>query len=88
MDAAEEADQRGRKQRVRMWQDELRDIGLQKYIQLPKIATLGTQSSGKSSVLEHIVGLDFLPRGDVALCSMALGCRYSQAAGVETHPRD
>jgi hypothetical protein len=26
---------------------------------------LGTQSSGKSSVLESIVGLDFLPRGDV-----------------------
>jgi hypothetical protein len=26
---------------------------------------LGTQSAGKSSVLENIVGLDFLPRGDV-----------------------
>jgi len=25
---------------------------------------MGTQSSGKSSVLEHIVGYDFLPRGD------------------------
>jgi len=43
----------------------LRDIGIQKYIQLPRIVTLGTQSSGKSSVLENIVGLDFLPRGEV-----------------------
>jgi dynamin 1-like protein len=45
--------------------DELRDVGLQQYINLPRIAVLGTQSSGKSSVLESIVGLDFLPRGEV-----------------------
>uniref|UniRef100_T1IMC3 Dynamin-type G domain-containing protein n=1 Tax=Strigamia maritima TaxID=126957 RepID=T1IMC3_STRMM len=32
-------------------------------IQLPQIAVVGTQSSGKSSVLESIVGKDFLPRG-------------------------
>lgn len=30
---------------------------------MPRIAVLGTQSSGKSSLLENIVGLDFLPRG-------------------------
>jgi GTPase SAR1 family protein len=42
----------------------LRDAGLQQYIKLPRIAVLGTQSAGKSSVLESIVGLDFLPRGD------------------------
>ncbi len=47
--------------------DELRDVGLQQYIKLPRIAVLGTQSSGKSSVLESIVGLDFLPRGDVII---------------------
>lgn len=43
--------------------DELRDYGLDKEISLPRIAVLGTQSSGKSSLLENIVGLDFLPRG-------------------------
>lgn len=32
-------------------------------IDLPSIAVVGTQSSGKSSVLENIVGRDFLPRG-------------------------
>ena len=28
--------------------DQLRDVGVQEYIQLPRIASLGTQSSGKS----------------------------------------
>ncbi|XP_058622552.1 dynamin-1-like protein isoform X2 [Onychostoma macrolepis] len=32
-------------------------------IQLPQIAVVGTQSSGKSSVLESLVGKDLLPRG-------------------------
>ncbi|XP_028968136.1 dynamin-1-like protein isoform X2 [Galendromus occidentalis] len=32
-------------------------------IQLPQIVVVGAQSSGKSSVLEAIVGKDFLPRG-------------------------
>uniref|UniRef100_A0AAX7VZA7 Dynamin-1-like protein n=1 Tax=Astatotilapia calliptera TaxID=8154 RepID=A0AAX7VZA7_ASTCA len=32
-------------------------------IQLPQIAVVGTQSSGKSSVLESLVGRDLLPRG-------------------------
>ncbi|XP_035736303.1 dynamin-1-like protein isoform X2 [Vespa mandarinia] len=32
-------------------------------IQLPQIVVLGTQSSGKSSVIENIVGRSFLPRG-------------------------
>ncbi|XP_066285019.1 dynamin-1-like protein isoform X10 [Branchiostoma lanceolatum] len=32
-------------------------------IQLPQIVVIGTQSSGKSSVLESLVGRDFLPRG-------------------------
>ena len=32
-------------------------------IHLPQLVVVGSQSSGKSSVLEHIVGRDFLPRG-------------------------
>ena len=44
--------------------DQPRDCGVNEYIKLPRIYSLGTQSSGKSSVLESIVGLDFLPRGD------------------------
>jgi predicted ABC-type transport system involved in lysophospholipase L1 biosynthesis ATPase subunit len=45
--------------------DLLRDIGLDKQLSLPKVVVLGNQSSGKSSLLEQIVGLDFLPRGSV-----------------------
>jgi GTPase SAR1 family protein len=43
----------------------LRDIGLGTQLSLPKVIVLGNQSSGKSSLLEQIVGLDFLPRGSV-----------------------
>lgn len=35
-------------------------------LSLPQIAVVGGQSSGKSSVLENIVGRDFLPRGRCA----------------------
>lgn len=48
--------------------DELRDVGLQEHISLPRIAVLGQQSAGKSSVLENIVGIDMLPRG-AGLCT-------------------
>jgi GTPase SAR1 family protein len=32
-------------------------------LNLPQIVVVGSQSSGKSSVLENLVGKDFLPRG-------------------------
>ena len=57
--------------------DQLRDCGVQEYIKLPRIASLGTQSSGKSSVLESIVGLDFLPRGDGVVTRRPLELRLN-----------
>jgi ABC-type branched-subunit amino acid transport system ATPase component len=45
--------------------DDLRDLGLNEVFSLPRICVLGAQSAGKSSVLESIIGLDCLPRGDV-----------------------
>lgn len=45
--------------------DNLRDLGLEELIRLPKVVVVGSQSSGKSSLLEQIVGIDFLPRGSV-----------------------
>ncbi|KAJ0398185.1 hypothetical protein P43SY_000554 [Pythium insidiosum] len=43
-------------------QDVFSAIG-QSPLNLPQIVVIGSQSSGKSSVLENIVGRDFLPRG-------------------------
>lgn len=43
--------------------DKLWDFNLHEYINLPRIAVLGEQSAGKSSLLEAICGLNFLPRG-------------------------
>eukprot|EP00954_Amorphochlora_amoebiformis_P002447 191949-Amorphochlora_amoeboformis.AAC.3 len=33
-------------------------------VQLPQLVVVGSQSAGKSSVLENVVGRDFLPRGN------------------------
>lgn len=44
-------------------QDALAITGGNDSLDLPQIITVGEQSSGKSSVLEHIVQRDFLPRG-------------------------
>jgi dynamin 1-like protein len=44
-------------------QDALGTMNSKVDIQLPQIVVVGSQSSGKSSVLESIVGKDFLPRG-------------------------
>ncbi|GAC71844.1 vacuolar sorting protein VPS1 [Moesziomyces antarcticus T-34] len=48
---------------VNKLQDAFTNVGMQNPIDLPQITVLGSQSSGKSSVLENIVGRDFLPRG-------------------------
>lgn len=47
-------------------------------IQLPQIIVVGTQSSGKSSVIESIVGKTFLPRGTgiVTRCPLVLQLVY------------
>jgi dynamin 1-like protein len=43
-------------------QDVLNAVGADP-LGLPQLAVVGSQSSGKSSVLEGLVGRDFLPRG-------------------------
>ncbi|GLJ04639.1 hypothetical protein SUGI_0000400 [Cryptomeria japonica] len=44
-------------------QDILSRLGSDSVIDLPQLAVVGSQSSGKTSVLEALVGRDFLPRG-------------------------
>merc|ERR1719282_1411323 len=63
--------------------DELRDCGLQNYISLPRIAACGTQSSGKSSLIESVVGLDFLPRGGGVVTRRPLELRLVHLSSLE-----
>ena len=48
---------------VNLLQDTFATLGSSISIDLPQIAVVGSQSAGKSSVLENFVGKDFLPRG-------------------------
>ncbi|XP_072919686.1 dynamin 3a isoform X2 [Hemitrygon akajei] len=48
---------------VNRLQDAFSAVGQSCRLDLPQIAVVGGQSSGKSSVLESFVGRDFLPRG-------------------------
>ncbi|XP_075912194.1 dynamin-1 isoform X2 [Petromyzon marinus] len=48
---------------VNRMQDAFTAIGQNCSLDLPQIAVVGSQSAGKSSVLENFVGRDFLPRG-------------------------
>ncbi|ORX97583.1 hypothetical protein K493DRAFT_281166 [Basidiobolus meristosporus CBS 931.73] len=49
---------------VNKLQDAFATVGVSNPVDLPQIVVIGSQSSGKSSVLENIVGRDFLPRGN------------------------
>ena len=55
-------------------QDAFNLINVRNQIELPQIVVVGSQSTGKSSVLESIVGKDFLPRGSgiVTRCPLVL----------------
>ncbi|XP_070508514.1 dynamin-like [Chironomus tepperi] len=44
-------------------QETFKNLNVHMDIDLPQIAVVGIQSSGKSSVLEKFIGRDFLPRG-------------------------
>ena len=56
----------------------MRDIGLNDHISMPRIAVLGDQSSGKSSLLESIVGINFLPRGSGIVTRRPLELRLNR----------
>ena len=58
-------------------QEAFEAISSKNCIELPMIVSVGSQSSGKSSVVESIVGKDFLPRGNgiVTRCPLVLSLR-------------
>lgn len=59
--------------------DSLRELGVGEIIQLPQIIVVGDQSSGKSSVLEAISGINFPVHGD--LCT-----RFATELIMRRHP--
>uniref|UniRef100_A0A673AZ27 Dynamin-1-like protein n=1 Tax=Sphaeramia orbicularis TaxID=375764 RepID=A0A673AZ27_9TELE len=52
-------------------------------VQLPQIVVVGSQSSGKSSVLESLVGRDFLPRGSGIVTRRPLVLQLVHVAPLE-----
>ena len=59
-------------------------------IELPQIVVVGAQSSGKSSVLESIVGRDFLPRGTgiVTRCPLILNLKRIEDGASKDLPAE
>lgn len=58
--------------------DQLRAVGIEKDMQIPQIAVMGDQSSGKSSVLEALSGIPF-PRGSGLVTRCATELRMKRA---------
>ncbi|XP_052781537.1 dynamin-1-like protein isoform X2 [Mya arenaria] len=56
-------------------------------IQLPQIVVIGSQSAGKSSVLESLVGRDFLPRGTGIVTRRPLILQLIQITKDDTEAR-
>ncbi|EXJ55311.1 hypothetical protein A1O7_08238 [Cladophialophora yegresii CBS 114405] len=55
--------------------DKLKDLDVQRELQLPQLVVCGSQSSGKSSVLEAISGLSF-PRGEFTCTKFVTELRF------------
>lgn len=68
---------------VNKLQDALVPLGSSGVIDLPQITVVGSQSSGKSSVLENIVGRDFLPRGTGIVTRRPLTLQLTNVRGTE-----
>ncbi|ORZ36725.1 Dynamin central region-domain-containing protein [Catenaria anguillulae PL171] len=69
---------------VNKLQDVFATVGVQNPIDLPQITVIGSQSSGKSSVLENIVGRDFLPRGTGIVTRRPLVLQLINRPGTST----
>nr|OQO29612.1 Vacuolar protein sorting-associated protein 1 [Rachicladosporium sp. CCFEE 5018] len=73
---------------VNKLQDVFTTVGVQNPIDLPQIAVVGSQSSGKSSVLENIVGRDFLPRGTGIVTRRPLILQLINLQGAASTPTE
>ncbi|KAG0746860.1 hypothetical protein G6F57_000858 [Rhizopus arrhizus] len=73
---------------VNKLQDAFSTVGVHNPVDLPQIVVIGSQSSGKSSVLENIVGRDFLPRGTGIVTRRPLILQLISRAVVDTEDKD
>ncbi|KAI8889881.1 hypothetical protein K501DRAFT_282178 [Backusella circina FSU 941] len=75
---------------VNKLQDAFATVGVHNPVDLPQLVVVGSQSSGKSSVLENIVGRDFLPRGSgiVTRRPLVLQLINRPATSTETTPSE
>ena len=58
---------------------------LENVLDLPRIVAIGSQSSGKSSVIESLVGRDFLPRGKDIVTRRPLVLQLHRTEHVENN---
>ncbi|ACI64781.1 dynamin GTPase, switch/motor protein [Thalassiosira pseudonana CCMP1335] len=68
-------------------QDVLGALGQNTNLDLPQIVVIGGQSSGKSSVLESVVGRSFLPRGTGIVTRRPLVLQLFNTSG-KRHPKN
>ncbi|KAI4292979.1 dynamin 1/3 [Pancytospora philotis] len=75
--------------RIRALQDII-DTSVGADFNLPRIAVLGSQSSGKSSVLEQILQKDFLPRGNnlVTRCPIIISLKKAETSSCRIDGAD
>ncbi|KAJ2849590.1 vacuolar protein sorting-associated protein 1 [Coemansia brasiliensis] len=73
---------------VNKLQDAFSTVGVHNPVDLPQIVVIGSQSSGKSSVLENIVGRDFLPRGTGIVTRRPLILQLINRPATETPKSD
>ena len=67
--------------------DILATVGNTDAVALPQIVAIGSQSSGKSSVLENIVGQEFLPRSNGICTRRPLKVELIRTGTHSEHPR-
>ncbi|GAA6007313.1 hypothetical protein JCM10207_001584 [Rhodosporidiobolus poonsookiae] len=65
----------------------LLSIGEEAGLTLPSIVVIGSQSSGKSSVLEAIVGKEFLPKGDNMVTRRPIELTLIHTPATPANPR-
>ena len=63
----------------------LEKSNLVQYINIPRICAVGTQSSGKTSILTNIIGLDILPKGNGVVTRRPIELRLNKIKSDEPY---